>query len=326
MNRRMVLSAAGTLLASTIGAWHGASYAQSSPAKPITLIVPVAPGSSADILARVLAERVGAALGQSVVVENRAGAAGVGAIKYMASAIPDGDTLILIGNGNALSQSLFKVAPYDIQKDLAMVSEIARTDIVMLVGKRSRFKSVKEFAQSASDRSSSVKVGTTLIGTTQHMTAELLKASLKADFDVVPFKTSPNLYTGLQSGDIDVAFDLAPAALAQIRSGEVRAVATAGGQRSTILPDVPTFKELGLIKHDVVSSMLIAAPARTSPQVLERLSNEIQRALLQPSLQQRFKDLGFVPAGSSAAQASLLVEREVGKWRAIVQSTNIELQ
>lgn len=322
----MVLGAAGALLLAWGGWWHGMSYAQSYPVRPITLVAPVAAGSSADILARVLAERVGAALGQSVVVENRAGAGGVGAIKYVASASPDGYTLVLIGSGNALSQSLFKTPPYDILKDLAMVSDIARTDIVVLAGKHSRFKSMKDFVQGASDRTSHVKVGTTLIGTTQQMTAELLKASIKADFDVIPFKTSSNLYSGLQNGDIDVAFDLAPAVLAQVRNGEMRALATGGGQRSGLLPDVPTLKELGLVKYEIVSSMLIAAPARTPAPIIERVNSELQRALRQPGVQQRIKDLGFTATGSSPSQARLLAEKEMEKWRNVVHSTNIELQ
>lgn len=322
----MVLGTAGALLLAWGGWWHGMSYAQSYPVRPITLVAPVAAGSSADILARVLAERVGAALGQSVVVENRAGAGGVGAIKYVASASPDGYTLVLIGSGNALSQSLFKKPPYDILKDLAMVSDIARADIVVLAGKRSRFKSMKDFVQGASDRTSHVKVGTTLIGTTQQMTAELLKASIKADFDVIPFKTSSNLYSGLQNGDIDVAFDLAPAVLAQVRSGEMRALATGGGQRSSLLPDVPTLKELGLVKYEIVSSMLIAAPARTPAQIIERVNSELLRALQQPGVQQRIKDLGFTATGSSPSQARLLAEKEMEKWRNVVHSTNIELQ
>jgi len=322
----MVLRAVGTLLIALGAAWHGMGYAQPYPARPITLIVPVPAGNAADIVARVLAQRVGEQVGQSIIVVNRPSAGGVGAIKSVANASPDGYTLALIGSGNALSQSLFRAPPYDILKDLAMVSDIARTDIVVLAGKRSRIKSMNDFVQGATGRASHVKVGTTLIGTTQHMTAELLKASTKANFDVVPFKTSSSLYTGLQNGDIDVGFDLAPAALAQIRSGELRVLATAGGQRSNLLPDVPTLKELGLVRQEVVSSMLIAAPAGTPAPVIEWVSSEFQRALRQPDLLQRFKDLGFTATGSSPSQARLLTEREMEKWRNLIHSANIELQ
>ncbi|MGD9943057.1 MAG: tripartite tricarboxylate transporter substrate binding protein [Burkholderiaceae bacterium] len=299
---------------------------QSYPARPITLVVPVGVGSSADIVARLVAQQMAAQLGQSIVIENRPGAGGAGALKHVANGARDGYTLLLIGSGNALSQSLFKSPPYDVQRDLAPISDIIRTDIVVLAGKRSKLRSVEEFIANAQNRPGRLTVGTTILGTTQHMAAELLKASAKADFAIVPFKTSANLYAGVQSGDVELAFDLVPAVQTQLRAGELRALATAGDERSKLLPQVPTLKELGLVSHEVTSAMIIAAPSGTPNTIVELLGQEIQRALKQRELQLKLQDLGFTGTGSTPAQARELLASELTKWREVVRSTGVELQ
>ncbi|MGT2455170.1 Bug family tripartite tricarboxylate transporter substrate binding protein [Cupriavidus basilensis] len=325
-DRRNVMKAACALLLAGGVWWQDALCAPLYPAKSITLVLPVAAGNGADIVARLLAQQIGMQIGQAVVVENRPGAGSVAAIKYAANASPDGYTLILIGSANALSQSLYKSPPYDVLRDLVPVSDIARTDIAILTGKRSKFNSVKDFIRAAREQPGRLTAGISLLGTTGHLMAELFKAREKLDFSIVPFKTSSNLHASLMNGDVDVAFDLAPPALAQLRAGGLRALAIGSGTRSVILPDVPTLKELGFENYEIVSTMQIAAPAHTPTPIVERLNREIQRALSQPELQKRFRDQGFATEGGTATQAREHVAGEVEKWRNVIRATQIELQ
>jgi len=311
----------------SVGAWSREAVSTPLyPDKPITVILPVGAGNGSDFVTRLLAKQLSAQMGQAIVVDNRPGAGGIAAIKYAANASPTGYTLVIIGSVNALSQSLYKSPPYDVLRDLLPVSDIARTDIAMLVGKQSKLHSVKDFIREARERPGRLSLGVTLLGTTGHLMAELFKANEKLDVSIVPFKTSSNLLSALLNGDVDVGFDLVSPTLGQMHAGQLRALAIGSGTRSAILPDVPTLKELGFQNFEVVSTMQIAVPSGTPAPIVERLNREIQQALSQQDLQRQLRGQGFIAGGGTPAQARANFAAEVEKWRSIIRTTHIELQ
>ncbi|CAG2158916.1 hypothetical protein LMG26411_06296 [Cupriavidus numazuensis] len=325
-SRRSVVKAACALLLCAGGWWQGASCAPLYPAKPITVVLPVGAGNGSDLVTRLLAQRLSTQMGQAVVVDNRPGAGGVSAIKYAANANPNGYTLVIVGSLNALSQSLYKTPPYDVLRDLVPVSDIARTDLAILAAKGSKFAGFKDFIRAARERPGRLTLGVTLLGTTGHLMAELIKARENLDVSIVPFKTSSNLLSALINGDVDVGFDLVAPTLGQLRAGQLRALAVGSTTRSASLPDVPTLKELGFQSYEIASTMQIAAPSGTPAPIIERLNREIQIALSQPDLQRQLREQGFTASGGTPDQARQNLAGEVAKWRSIIRTTRIEQQ
>lgn len=302
--------------------WAAAAY----PSRPITLVLPTAPGTGSDVLARFVMSHVSSQLGQPILVDNRAGAAGVPGISYAAKAAADGYTLLLLGTGAALSQALFKKPPYDILRDFTMVADCARTEVTALVHKNSRHQNMQDVVQYARQHPRRLTVGVTTFGTVQHMTVELLKQTHKLDFVIVPYKGSPALQAGLLAEDVDVAFDLLPSVLGQLRGGNLRPVATCSAARSALLPQVPTLRELGLLQQEMVSSMLIAAPLQTPQPVVQALSGAIQSVMAKPEIRKGLQEMGYAATGGNPAQTQQYFEGELRKWRTMIAEINMPLQ
>jgi tripartite-type tricarboxylate transporter receptor subunit TctC len=294
----------------------GPAVGQSFPSRPITLIAPFAPGGGGDIIARMLAQKMGV----QVIVENRPGAGGIAATQVAAKANPDGHTR------NAISESLFKSLPYDIFKDFIPISTAATTDVAVIVGKNSTINSLPELIQDAKTRPGRVTVGIGLLGTTQHLSAELFKSRTGLDITIIPFKSVANILTGLNSGEIDVAFELVPAAIGHIKSGNLRALAVGSKSRFAGLPQVPTVMETGIRDYEVMSWAMVAAPTRTPAPIVERLNQEILKALKQTDLQQRYQELGLTAAGGTPKEALDFLTSEVAKWRSVIRTANIAQQ
>jgi tripartite-type tricarboxylate transporter receptor subunit TctC len=327
LNKRSLLKVLGTLPAGYLCAHPMAAYAQSGayPTRPITLVIPASPGNTADIGGRLIAQRLGSLLGQPIIVENRPGAGGIGAIKLVASAAPDGYTLLLSGTAMAVSQSLFKPAPYDMLKSFVPVSMVSATDVLILVRADSKLRKLEDFIREATQNKGGLTVGISLLGTTQHLSAELLKLNTKVDYTIVPFKSASALNTALLAGDIDVEFELVSAMMGQLKGGRVRALAIGSAKRSELLPDVPTVAELGK-PFDVTAWGMIVAPAQTPDAIVQRLNREIQRVLAQPDVAQQLRDLGQRVQGGSAAQASDFLTSEIAKWGNVVSEAKISLK
>ena len=256
-----------------LGALGGAAllpvFAQGRyPSKPITLIVPFAPGGIADIVARTVSQAMGEALGQSFVVDNRPSAGGIVAGQAVAKAAPDGYTLMVMSNANAVSTGLFKKLPFDVTKDFAPISTMGFFELVVCVARDSRFKTLRDVVAHAKASPGKLTLGTIAVGSTQHLSAELFKSMAGIDALVVPYKGSPAVLTALRAGEIDIAFEILGPTLGQIASGDVRAIAVTGDSRNPALPDVPTVIEGGVAKYDVESWNALAAPAGTPPEVI----------------------------------------------------------
>ena len=300
--------------------------AQQYPFKPIRFVVGYAPGGAADIIARMVAQKLSTALGQQVVVDNRPSAGGIVAAEMVAKADPDGYTLLHLNQGNAVSAVLFKSLPYDTLKDFSTVSAMGFFDILVLAGKGSSLNSVRDIIAMAKSNPDKLNIGTVAVGSGQHMAASIFKAMSGLNITLVPFKSTPALMAALKSNDIQVAFEMTAPTRGLVRGGELKVLAVSSAKRFSGMPDVPTIGESGMPGYQVAAWNGVAAPARTPPQVIERLNREIRAALAQPDVREKFLEFGIDPRASSPEELRDLLVAEVARWKDVVTTTGIERQ
>jgi len=238
------------------------NYSKEYPSKPIRFVVPFGPGGVGDITARTVAQKMGEAMGSQIIIDNRPSAGGVVAAEMVARAEPDGYTLMLLNNANAVSMAMFKSLPYDTLKDYAMVSTVAGFSLAVLVAPDSPMKTTKELIAQARATGAKFNTGTIQTGTAQHLSAELFKSMAALNHTNVPFNNTGAVISALRGNDIQVAFEFLPPILGQIRAGSLRAVAVSSKTRFALLPNVPTLDESGLPGYDVISWNGIGAPAK----------------------------------------------------------------
>ena len=318
------------LLGMAAAAWAGSAAGQGRPAgfpeRPIVLVVPFAPGGIADLTARAVAEQMGLRLGQPVVVENKPSAGSIVASQAVASASPDGHTLLLMSNGNAVSAGLFKKLPYDTLKAFAPITTLAYFDLGVFVAASSRFTTLREVLAHAKANPGKLNVGTISPGSTQHLSAKLFETVAGAELLVVPYKSTPAVLTALRSGEIDIAFEIVGPMLPQLQAGAVKLLAVSSARRNPALPEVPTVQQAGLAGYDVASWNALAAPAGTPPEVLERLTRAAHEALAAPELQARLRPLGLRLQGSTAAELQALLAAEVQRWGTVIRAAKIDAE
>ena len=302
------------------------AFAQDYPKKPVKIVVGFGPGGVADITARIVAQKLSERLKQQFQVENRPSAGGIIAAGAVASAPPDGYTLLLISNGNAVSVSLFKKLPYDPVKDFAMVSEFAYFGLALVTSSESKLKTVNDIITEAKAHPGKITVGTIAIGSTQHLSAELFKSLAGIDVTVVPFKGSSEVLAAVKGGDIQLAFDILAPFMGQVKAGALRALAITTESRFPGLSGVPTGIESGLPDYEVTSWNGIAAPANTPRPVIDLLNKEINAVLALPDVKQRFAELSVVPQGSTPEELHALLIREIAKWKDVIVKAKIEKQ
>jgi tripartite-type tricarboxylate transporter receptor subunit TctC len=284
------------------------------PGKPLRLVVPFAPGGSTDIFARLLAERAQGLLGQPVVVENRAGAAGnLGANEVAKVAAPDGYTLLMATTGvMAINNSLYRNMTYDAAKDLEPVLFVASITNVLIVP--------PDFAAKEPGKLSFASSGA---GSSTHMSAELFKAMSGTDILHVPYKGSGQAMPDLMSGRVQMMFENAPGAVSHIKAGKLRALAQTGLKRSRALPDVPTIDESGVKGYESLSWSGIAVAAGTPRPVIERLNKDLNAVLAMPEMRQKIEEQGAEVVGGSPEAFRKHVEAERAKWSRLIQTNNI---
>jgi tripartite-type tricarboxylate transporter receptor subunit TctC len=297
--------------------------AQQYPTKPIRFVVPFGPGGVGDITARTVAQKMGEAMGQQFIIDNRPSAGGVVAADMVARAEPDGYTLMLLNNANAVSMAMFKSLPYDTLKDYAMVGTIAAFSAAVLVSPESPAKTTKELIAQARTSGGKFNSGSIQIGSAQYLTAELFKSMAALNNTTVPFNNTGALIAALRGNEIQAAFEFIPPVLGQIRAGALRAVAVSSKTRVTLLPNVPTLDESGLPGYDVISWNGIGAPARTPPAIIERLAKELRAAAMSPQVKQRFGELGIEQNLSSPEGMRKFVIAEIAKWNVLIDKTRI---
>ena len=258
MRRWMARVMAAAFAAAALTAASGAAWAQAYPARPVKIIVPFAAGGVADITVRVVADKLGDRLGQRFVVENMAGAGGVTAARAALSAPADGYTLAMLTNGTAVSVALFKSLPFDPLKDFAPISLLGQFDFVVAANAASDLKSLDDALKAARAKPGDLNVATIAVGSTQHLTAVLLKSEAKIDFAMVPYRATPDALVALLRNDAQLLIDTYAALRSALDDKRIRALATTGARRSKILPDVPSVAEAGIaaLRRDLVERPL----------------------------------------------------------------------
>ncbi|MGQ0578459.1 MAG: Bug family tripartite tricarboxylate transporter substrate binding protein [Betaproteobacteria bacterium] len=290
------------------------------PDHPVRMIVPFTPAGATDLLARLVGERLGAKLGQSVVIDNRAGAGGNVGAEIAARAAPDGYTL-LMGPASvyAISATLYPRLGYDLVKDLTPVSLVANVPHVLLVNNDLPVKSVRELVQLAKKNPGLLNIASQGSGTVSHLEAELLKHMAGIDMLHVPYRGSAPAILDLIGGRVQVMFDSIASALAHVRAGKLRAIAVASNMRSSLLPNVPTVAESAFPGYSAHSWLGIFVPAGTPHSVVERLQRDLAAAIDDPKAQARLVEAGFEPKSSTQEDFAKLIREEMEKWRPVVK-------
>jgi tripartite-type tricarboxylate transporter receptor subunit TctC len=305
---------------------HGLAFAQAYPSKPVRIVLPFGPGGVADITTRTLAPHMSEGLGQQVVVENMPSAGGIRASETVARAEPDGYTLLLLTNGNAVSQALFKSLPYDPMNDFAMISTVGYFSMVFVTRGDSPLKSMKEVLAEAKTHPGKINIGTISPGGTQHLAGELFRSTAGVDAVVVPHKTTGEVVIGVRNGTLDIGVDFIAPLLSGIRSGALRPLAVTAGKRFPGLPDVPTAIEAGVPGYDVASWNALAAPAKTPRAAIDRVREELIKALGRPDVQKRFAELGVEGRASTPEQLRDFFVSEAARWTKVVETAKIPKQ
>jgi len=304
----------------------GAARAQAYPAKPIRLIVPFTPGGSQDVIGRLFAQKVGEALGQQIVVENKAGAGGQIATQEVARAAPDGYTLLLsTGAQMAIEPSLNPKVGYDPMKDFVHVVHLADAPLVLLATPALPVGSVKELVALSKAKKGEVNTASTGNGTYTHLTIELFKAASGADLTHIPYKGAAPAFTDVLGGQVQTMFTTTASAQPYTSTNRLKALAVTSPRRSPMLPDVPTFAEAG-VPIDVSVWVGIAAPAGTPPAIVDRLNAEFNKALAAPEVKARLATLGVDPVGGGAAAFAQYVRSDGERWAKIIKSAGIKAE
>jgi len=298
--------------------------AQPYPSKPIRLLVPFGPGGVGDITSRAVMQKMSESIGQQIIIDNRPSAGGIVATETVAKSDPDGYTLYLMNNTNAVSAAMFKKLPYDTVKDFETVSTIGGFSIVVLVSPDSPAKTIKELIAQAKSSGGKFNIGSINIGTTQHLSAELFKSMAALDITGVPFNNTAGVLTALRGNSLQVAMEFLPPVLSQIRANALRAIAVTSLTRSPMLPNVPTLNESGLPGYEVNSWNGIAVAAKTPKAIVERLNKEIHAAVNSPLIAQRFQELGVSQNLSTPEGMRKLLVEEIAKWNALIDKTKIQ--
>jgi tripartite-type tricarboxylate transporter receptor subunit TctC len=304
----------------------GLALAQGYPSKPVRIVLPFGPGGVADITTRTIAPRLSESLGQQVVVENMPGAGGIRAADAVARAEPDGHTLLLLTNGNAVSQALFKSLPYDPINDFAMISTVGFFSMVIVTGASSKYKTLQEVIAAAKQNPGKLNIGTIIPGGTQHLAGELFRSTAGIDALVVTHKTTGEVIVGVRNTSLDVGVDFIAPLIAGIKAGDLRALAVTAGKRQPQLPDVPTANEAGVKGYDVTSWNALAAPAKTPASVIRRVHAELEKVLAAPDVRKRFAELGVEPRPSTPEHLKEFFISESKRWTRVVEAAKIPKQ
>ena len=292
------------------------------PSRPIRIIAQFTPGTSTDIMARVVAQKLSASLGQQVIVDNRPGAGAVLGTEIGAKAVPDGYTLTMaVSSAFGINPTLYAKLPYDAIRDFEPIINLALTPQTLVASPSAPFKSVKEFVAAARDKPGMVNYASLGSGSTSHLTSEMFRAAAGIKINHIPFKGSGDAHAQLMGGQVPVMFDAIPAAMPHVKSGKLRGLGIATLTRSTFLPDLPTIAESGYPGFEAVGWIGIAAPAKTPAAVLDKLNAEMQRMLNEQDVKDRLNTLAFTPMGGTRTAFGNYIKSEIAKWGKAVKES-----
>jgi tripartite-type tricarboxylate transporter receptor subunit TctC len=321
--RRTILSAlacagllAGTAVAQAADAW---------PSKAITLIVPFAAGGTTDILARIVGQKLSIALGQPVVIDNKAGAGGTLGAAVAARAPADGSTFFMATIAHAIAPGLYKSLPYDFTRDLVPVGLVASTPNVLIVHPSIPAKDVKELIAYVKANPGKVNFGSAGSGSTEHLAGELFRSMTGTQITHVPYKGGAPMMTDLIAGQIQMALETSPSAAPHVRGGKVRALAVTSAKRSPAYPGVPTLSEAGVPGYEMTTWFALMAPHGTPAPIVERMHKELQAVLQAQDVEARFADQGATAGDMAPAQLEGFIRDETAKWAKIVKESGAKV-
>ena len=295
------------------------------PVKPIRFTVGFAPGGAVDVQARLIAQRLGTAIGQSVLIENRPGADGILASDFVAKSAPDGYTAAYVSAGHAMNSILHaKTLPYHPVNDFSPVSLIASGPLTLVVNRALPVNGLKELVALAKSRPGQLNFASSGSGGTMHLAGELLKSAAKIDIVHVPYKGGSQAINDVLGGQVELTFVGAPASMPHIRSGRLKVLAVTSASRSSALPDVPTVAELGYPGYEVGAWYGVLAPARTPAAIVNQLSAELARTVAQPDIREKLIALGIEPVGSTPEQFAQHLRTEIARWGPIIHKAGVK--
>jgi tripartite-type tricarboxylate transporter receptor subunit TctC len=312
------------ILAACVSA-ASSSFAQNYPNKPVRLIVPFSAGGPADVLARIVGEKLQRSLGQTVVVINKDGAGTLLGVDMAAKASADGYTLLLGNVAMVINSSTGKRLPYDLLRDLAPVSLVFTQPLILVLNPAVPLTTLKDFIAFAKANPGKLKYGSSGVGTSIHLTSELFRAAVGVEFTHVPYKGAAPALTDLLGGQIDFMFPGITPVVAHVKSGRLRALGLTSRQRSPALPDVPTMLELGVANYESTGWYGMLVPAGTPKAIVQRLNQEVVAALKLPDLREKLVSQGGDPVSSTPEQFAAFIASELAKWSGVIRTSGIQV-
>jgi tripartite-type tricarboxylate transporter receptor subunit TctC len=326
LSRCAALSAA-LAAAALIAPSQPAAAAETYPTHTITLVVPYPPGGGVDAMARVVAEKLTVALGQQVIVDNRAGGSGLVGTRAAARSAPDGYTLFLAHTGSiAINPNLYANAGFDPRKDFAAIGLIAAMPVALLANPAFPAKTMAEVVAIAKREGSRLNIGTSAVGTGGYLSAELFKSLTQTEATIIPYKGTGQVMNDLLGGHVPIAFGVLPPALGNLKAGTLRAVAVLSDKRFSLLPDVPTAGESGLPGFESVLHYGVLAPAGTPGDIIARLNTALRALAETEEVKARIHAEGGDPLTSTPQEYAADIDREEAKWGALIRRLHLKVE
>jgi tripartite-type tricarboxylate transporter receptor subunit TctC len=322
MKRTVALIAAACALLAAAGA-----TAQTYPVKSVRIVVGLAPGGTTDVVSRILAQRLGEAWGQTVVVDNRPGASGMIGGDLVAKSPPDGYTLLITPQTSiAVAPALYGKAPYDAARDFATISQVGSTPLLMVVHPSFPAQTFRDFVAMAKSRGNALTFGSGGIGSSPHMAGELLNARLGVRMNHVPYKGENPALADTLGGQIPIMFGNLPVAVPHVKTGKLRALANTSGKRSPLAPDVPTVAESGFPDFAIATWYGLLAPAGTPADLIARIQRDAAKAVNQPETRERLVGLGVDIVASTPEEFSRFLREEIARYTKVVKDAGLKAE
>jgi tripartite-type tricarboxylate transporter receptor subunit TctC len=319
MRQALIRTMAGAIAAISAALSGGPALAQDYPSRPVKIIVPFAAGGPADVYARFLGQRLSEALGQPFVVDDRPGAGSVIGTDAAAKSAADGYTLLMMSNAQTVNESLIPNKPYVLLRDFAPVAPVNYSDLVLVVHPSVQANSLADLIKLAKASPGKLNYASSGPGTPYHMAGELFKAMAGVDIVHIPYKGSSGARTDVLGGQVQMMFDAVTTMSEHARAGTVRALATTGKVRSTVLPNVPTMSEAGVPGYEAVIWLGIMAPKGTPPGIVAKLNAEITRIVNRPDVREEWAKQGAVPLAMTPEEFARYTADDIAKWDRIVK-------
>jgi tripartite-type tricarboxylate transporter receptor subunit TctC len=304
----------------------GAALAQGYPNRAVRIVVPFAAGGPADNYARFLSQRLQESLGQTFVIDNKPGGGSVIGTDLVAKAAPDGYTLLLMSNTHTVNETLLPSKPFVLTRDFAGIAPINYSDLVLVAHPSLSASSIQELLKLAKDRPGKLNYASSGPGTPYHMAGELFKSMSGVYLVHIPYRGSSGARTDVMGGQVDLMFDAVTTMAEQAKAGKVKALATTGLQRSSVLPDVPTVHEAGVPNYEATIWLGLMAPKGTPRTVVERLNEAVSKIASQPEVRQQWGKQGATPMVMTPAAFDKYIQDDIAKWARVIQSANIKAE